>query len=42
MDAGMLVPFRDPQAIADTVIEMLDNEVLRHTMRKRAYQLAVR
>ncbi|MGQ9502235.1 MAG: glycosyltransferase [Anaerolineae bacterium] len=35
---GMLVPFRDPQAIAETVIEMLDNEVLRHTMRKRAYQ----
>jgi glycosyltransferase involved in cell wall biosynthesis len=35
---GMLVPFRNSQAIAETVIEMLDNEVVRHTMRKRAYQ----
>jgi len=35
---GMLVPFRDSRAIAETVIKVLDDEVFRHTMRKRAYQ----
>ena len=34
---GVLVPFGDSQAIAQRVIELLDNEVERHAMRKRAY-----
>jgi len=34
---GALVPFRDPAALADQVIELLDNESQRHAMRKRAY-----
>lgn len=34
---GCLVPFRDSQAIAERVIELLDNEIERHAMRKRAY-----
>jgi len=36
-DRGALVPFRDPQALADGVIELLGNELKRHAMRKRAY-----
>ncbi|HEY4690394.1 MAG TPA: glycosyltransferase family 4 protein [Anaerolineae bacterium] len=35
---GMLVPFRDPAALAEQVIHLLDNEAKRHAMRKRAYQ----
>lgn len=34
---GVLVPFRDPAALADQVIDLLDNESQRHAMRKRAY-----
>ena len=34
---GALVPFRDPVALADQVINLLDNEARRHAMRKRAY-----
>lgn len=34
---GVLVPFRDPAALADQVIDLLDNESRRHAMRKRAY-----
>ena len=33
----MLVPFRDPPALAAQVIDLLDNEAKRHAMRKRAY-----
>jgi len=36
---GMLIPFRDPEAAADAVLYMLDNEAERHAMRRRAYQL---
>jgi glycosyltransferase involved in cell wall biosynthesis len=36
-ERGALVPFRDPQALADQVIDLLDNESKRHAMRKRAY-----
>ena len=36
-DRGALVPFRDPQALAERVIDLLDNESKRHAMRKRAY-----
>jgi len=34
---GVLVPFRDPAALAEQVIELLNNEAKRHAMRKRAY-----
>jgi glycosyltransferase involved in cell wall biosynthesis len=34
---GVLVPFRDPAALADGVISLLDNDSERHAMRKRAY-----
>lgn len=34
---GALVPFRDPEALARQVIELLDNDSHRHAMRKRAY-----
>ena len=34
---GVLVPFEDSDAIATATIELLDNEVARHAMRKRAY-----
>ncbi|MBN2570880.1 MAG: glycosyltransferase family 4 protein [Ignavibacteriales bacterium] len=34
---GVLVPFRDPVALAEQVINLLENEAERHAMRKRAY-----
>ena len=34
---GVLVPFRDPAALAEQMIDLLDNEAKRHAMRKRAY-----
>ncbi|TAK51543.1 MAG: glycosyltransferase, partial [Bacteroidetes bacterium] len=34
---GVLVPFSDSVALAENVIDLLDNEVKRHAMRKRAY-----
>ena len=36
-ERGALVPFHDPKALADQVIDLLDNEAKRHAMRKRAY-----
>ncbi|MGH7773507.1 MAG: glycosyltransferase [Candidatus Binatia bacterium] len=36
-ERGALVPFRDPAALAEQVINLLDNESKRHAMRKRAY-----
>jgi glycosyltransferase involved in cell wall biosynthesis len=36
---GALVPFKDSAAIAERVINLLDNESERHGMRKRAYLL---
>ncbi len=36
-DRGALVPFRDSQALAEQVIDLLGNELIRHAMRKRAY-----
>jgi hypothetical protein len=38
-DRGKLVPFRDAGAIAGAVGELLDDEPLRHSMRKNAYKL---
>ena len=35
---GRLVPPRDPQALADGILALFDNEVERHAIRKRAYQ----
>ena len=34
---GRIVPFRNPDAIAEQIIELLDNDVERHAMRKNAY-----
>jgi len=34
---GVIVPFADPEAIADAVTGLLENEAERHAMRKRAY-----
>ena len=36
-ERGALVPFGAPGALADQVIDLLDNEPKRHAMRKRAY-----
>jgi len=36
-ERGILVPFKDPTAIAESVIELLENEAERHAMRKRAF-----
>ncbi len=36
---GLLVPFKDSKAIAKQVIALLDNEAMRHGIRKRAYEL---
>ena len=34
---GLLVPFKDSEAISQQILYLLDNEVKRHTIRKRAY-----
>ncbi len=34
---GRIVPFRNPDALAEQVIGLLDNDVERHAMRKKAY-----
>jgi len=36
-DRGVLVPFRDPGALASAVNKLLDNDPQRHAMRKRSY-----
>ncbi len=36
---GVLVPFRDSDAIADAMLELLRDETRRHAMRKQAYLL---
>lgn len=35
---GRLVPFKNPPALAEAIVELFDHEVERHAMRKRAYQ----
>ena len=37
---GALVPFQNPEAIANKTIELLDTPAIRHAMRKRAYVFA--
>jgi glycosyltransferase involved in cell wall biosynthesis len=39
-DRGRIVPFRDHKAIANQVIDLLDNEAQRHALRKRAYMFS--
>ena len=39
-ERGVLVPFDDPEAIAEKTIELLENDTTRHAMRKRAYLYA--
>lgn len=36
-ERGVLVPFNDPAALAEQVLDLLENESKRHAMRKRAY-----
>jgi glycosyltransferase involved in cell wall biosynthesis len=36
-ERGILVPFEKPEAIADAVLTLLDDDAKRHAMRKRAY-----
>jgi glycosyltransferase involved in cell wall biosynthesis len=39
-ERGVLVPFDDPEALAEKTIALLDDETGRHAMRKRAYLYA--
>ena len=34
---GRIVPFRNPDAIAEQIIDLLDNDIERHAIRKKAY-----
>jgi glycosyltransferase involved in cell wall biosynthesis len=36
-DRGRIVPFNNPDAMAEQIIDLLDNDVDRHAMRKKAY-----
>jgi hypothetical protein len=36
-ERGVLVPFDDPDSLAEAAIRLLDNDAERHAMRKRAY-----
>jgi glycosyltransferase involved in cell wall biosynthesis len=36
-DRGRIVPFHNPNAMAEQIIALLDNDVDRHAMRKKAY-----
>jgi glycosyltransferase involved in cell wall biosynthesis len=36
-DRGRIVPFCNPDAMAEQIIDLLDNDVERHAMRKKAY-----
>jgi len=37
---GRIVPFRNPDAMAEQIIDLLDNDVDRHAMRKKAYMFS--
>ena len=36
-ERGRIVPFKNPDAMAEQIIDLLDNDVIRHTIRKKAY-----
>jgi glycosyltransferase involved in cell wall biosynthesis len=36
-ERGRIVPFNNPDAMAEQIIDLLDNDVSRHTIRKKAY-----
>ena len=36
-ERGRIVPFSNPDAMAEQIIDLLDNDVNRHTIRKKAY-----
>jgi glycosyltransferase involved in cell wall biosynthesis len=36
-DRGILVPFKDPDSIAEALVDLLSNDAKRHAMRKKAY-----
>jgi glycosyltransferase involved in cell wall biosynthesis len=38
-ERGKLVPFRDSDSIANAVVELLNDEPVRHSMRKNAFQM---
>ncbi|MCF7957500.1 MAG: glycosyltransferase family 4 protein [Phycisphaerae bacterium] len=38
-DRGMLVPFRNSEAIAEAVITLLENKPLRNSMREKSYEI---
>jgi len=39
-ERGRIVPFRNPDAMAEQIIDLLDNDVDRHAMRKKAYMFS--
>ena len=39
-DRGRIVPFHNPDAMAQQIIDLLDNDVDRHAMRKKAYMFS--
>ncbi len=39
-ERGVIVPFDDPDSIAEAALKLLENDAERHAMRKRAYLLA--
>ncbi len=39
-DRGRIVPFHSPDAMAEQIIDLLDNDVARHAMRKKAYMFS--
>ena len=39
-DRGRIVPFRNPDAMAEQIIDLLANDVSRHAMRKKAYMFS--
>ncbi|MFC1556588.1 glycosyltransferase family 4 protein [candidate division KSB1 bacterium] len=39
-DRGRIVPFHDPDAMAEQIIDLLNNDVDRHAMRKKAYMFS--
>jgi len=39
-DRGRIVPFHNPDAMAEQIIALLDNDVDRHAMRKKAYMFS--